>query len=508
MAKRVVIDGSSLTVEEVHRVARGGARVALSAESKRAIRECKKFYDSLVRRGEPVSGSTVPGDGAGGPRETEHELETRIIHAHVAGTGNPHPIEVVRAAMLCRVNTYANGHGAASPSLVAALIELLNRGITPLVYEKGPVGTTGTMAQVAEVLMGLGEAYYNGELLPGALAMKKARLDFLIPNHREGLSLINGPHIMTGELVLCCYDARNLLKNAIVASAMTIDALHVSRYAFDPRVHALRSYPGQCAVAENIRILIEGSMISRDTEDHVPDAHSLQCTPQILGPTFDALSYVTHLTQIEMNASAEDILFFADEKVYLSGGHVHGQPIAMAADFLSIAMAEVASLSERHINRLLNPALSGLPGFLVEGEGLITGLVSAQYTAASLVSENKALAHPGVVDSISISADREDHVSMGPVSIRKLRQIITNTTAVIAIELLCAAQAFDFRKPQKPGNGTRAAYRKIRKEISHLEYDRPLYPDIQKTTELVEEGAVVKAVERRVGPLVSGEYTY
>lgn len=508
MAKRVVIDGSNLTVAEVHRVARGETRVALSGDSKRAIRKCKKFYNSLIRRGEPVSGSTVLDDGGGAPRGNEHELEKRIIHAHVAGTGNPHPVEVVRAAILCRVNTFAKGYGAVGPDLVQVLIELLNRGITPLVYEKGPVGTTGTMAQVAEVLMGLGEAYYNGELLPGALAMKKARLDFLTPSHREGLNLINGPHIMTGELALCCYDAQNLLKNAIVASAMTVDALHVSRCVFEPRVNALRPYPGQGAVAENIRILIEDSTISRDAVANVPDAHSLRCTPQILGPTLDALAYVTNQTQIEMNASAEDILFFPDDKLYLTCGHVHGQPIAMAADFLSIAIAEMASLSERHINRLLNPALSGLPGFLVEGEGLITGLVSAQYTAASLVSENKALAHPGVVDSISISADREDHVSMGPVSIRKLRQIITNTTAVIAIELLCAAQALDFRKPQRPGKGTRTAYRKIRKVISHLEYDRPLYPDIQKMTELVEEGAVVKAVERRVGSLVTGDYSY
>jgi histidine ammonia-lyase len=236
----------------------------------------------------------------------------------------------------------------------------------------------------------------------------------------------------------------------------------------------------------------------------VPAAHSLQCTPQILGPALDALAYVAERARIEMNSAADEHLFLARERIHLRGGHVHAQPIALAADFLSTATAEVASLSERHVNRLLNPALSGLPGFLVEGEGLITGLASAQHTAASLVSENKVLAHPRVVDSISISADREDHVSMAPIAVRALREIVSNTAAVIAIEMLCAAQALDFRKPRKPGRGARAAYRAIRRAVSRLESDRPLYPDIRTVTKLVLDGSIVKSVERAVGALSMG----
>jgi histidine ammonia-lyase len=338
--------------------------------------------------------------------------------------------------------------------------------------------------------------------------MKKAGLNFYTPNRVEGLSLINGPHIMTGELALRCYDARNLMKNAVIASAMTIDVLHVSREVLDPLVHELRMYPGQRAVAENVRRITVDSTIKEFDWGAVPDSYSLQCTPQILGPALDALAYVTHQVNIEMNAASDDHLFLEKERVCLSAGHVHDQPIAMAADFLSIAMTEVTSLSERHVNRLLNPAFSGLPAFLVEGEGLITGLASAQHTAASLVSENRVLSHPGVVDSISISADRKDHVSMGPIAVRKLRQIIANVAAVIAIEMLCAAQAVDFRKPRKPGRGSRAAYRAIRKVVTRLEDDRPLYPDIQRITKLVLDGSIVKAVERATGPLSVGDYPY
>ena len=508
MAKRVVIDGNSLTIEKVHRVACDGAKVVLSSGAKRAVRQCRKWYDTLIRRGECASGAAVQrGDGGEctQPAGSERELETRVIHAHIAGTGSHCPEEVVRASILCRVNTFARGYGGAGPELVDTLVELLNRGITPLMHEKGPVGTTGSMAQVAEVLMGSGEAYYRDELLPSALALKKAGLDSITLNHMEGLNLINGTHVMTGGLALSCYDARNLLRNAMVASAMTIDVLRISRGVLAPLIHELRPHPGQGAVAENIKRMADQSTIGERETGGVPDAFSLQCSPQILGPSLDALTYVNRQAQIEMNAVTDEHLFFAGDKTCPSGGHAHGQPIAMAADFLAIAMAEVASLSERHINRLLNPALSGLPGFLVEGEGLITGLASAQQTAAALVSEHKILTHPGVVDSISISADREDHLSMGPLSVGKLRRIISNTATVIAIEMLCAAQAIDFRKPLRPGRGTRAAHRTIRSVVSHLDNDRPLYPDIQKVTQLVEDGSVIRAVERAVGPIGLGD---
>lgn len=504
MAKRVVIDGSSLTIDEIDRVARAGAKVALSGEAKRRVRKCKKWCDTFAGRGDHASAATQrhgKGETSGKRGESETDLEKWIIHAHVAGTGTPLPNEAVRAAILCRINSFAKGIGGVGPTLLETLIELLNRGITPLMHEKGLVGTTGAMAQVAEVLTGSGEAYYRGELLPSAFAMKKAGLDCITPNRLEGANLINGTHVMAGGLALCCVDARNLLTNAMIASAMTIDALRVSRDALGASVQALRPYRGQGAAAEAILRVTAGSTIGEHERGPVPDAYSLQCTHQILGPSLDALAYVTRQIEIEINAVSDDYLFFAEKKTRRFGGHAHGQPIAMAADFLAIAVAEAASLGERHVNRLLNPALSGLPAFLVDGEGPLTGLAAAQQTAASLVSGHKVLAHPGVVDSISISADREDHVSMGPVSVGKLRTIISQTTTVIAVEMLCAAQALDLLRPRRAGKGVRAAYRTIRSHIPRLDNDRPLYPDIRNIEDLIDGGAVVRAVERAVGPL-------
>ncbi|MBD3168517.1 MAG: histidine ammonia-lyase, partial [candidate division Zixibacteria bacterium] len=390
------------------------------------------------------------------------------------------------------------------PKIANIFIEMLNKGVTPVVFEKGSVGTSGDlspMAQLGTVALGEGEAFYRGERIPGGEALKRAGIEPVDLTYKEGLGLINGSQMTLSGTALLLIDARNLLKNAFIASAMTIDALKGVAKAYDPRYHSVRPFKGQNAVAHNLRLLMDGSEIMAEKSGKVQDGYSMRCTPQVIGPSVDTWFYVREQIETEMNSSADNPLFFPDDKEYIAGGNFHGQVIGMVTDFLCIAMSEIANLSERHSNRLLNPVLSGLPDFLVEGRGLNSGLMVAQYTAAALVSENKVLSHPSTVDSISVSADQEDHVAMTPVAVRKCTEILKNVGAVLAIEMYCAAQAMDFRKPLKPGRGTKPAYDLIRKHVDFLEDDRVLYPDINKIAELVRDGSIVKAVEKEVGEL-------
>ena len=355
--------------------------------------------------------------------------------------------------------------------------------------------------------------------MPGGKALEKAGIKPIQLSYKEGLGLINGSQMSVGGAALNLVDARNLLKNAFIAAAMTIDALKGVQSAYDARLHAARPFHGQNLVAKHLRALMADSQIispplqsnkGKDAAlqssggacgEKVQDGYSMRCTPQVLGPIVDAWRYALGQVETEMNSSADNPLFFTEDEAYLAGGNFHSENIALAVDFLTMAMSEVANLSERHTNRLMNPALSGLPDFLVEGKGLNSGLMVAQYTAAALVSENKVLSHPAVVDSISVSADQEDHVAMTPIAVRKCGEVLRNVGAVLAIEMMSAAQAFDFRQPLEPGRGTRAAYRKIREVVPHLEDDRVLYPDIAKITELVRSGVVVGAVEAAAGEL-------
>jgi histidine ammonia-lyase len=296
-------------------------------------------------------------------------------------------------------------------------------------------------------------------------------------------------------------DSRRLLKNAFIASSMAIDALKGVPTAYDARIHAVRPFKGQNVVAHNLRALMADSEIIAEKSGKVQDGYSMRCTPQVLGPSVDCWHYVREQIETELNSTADNPLFFPEDDTYLAGGNFHGQNIGMAIDFLCIAMAEVADLSERHTNRLLNPVLSGLPDFLVDGQGVNSGLMVAQYTAAALVSENKVLSHPSTVDSISVSADQEDHVAMSPVAVRKCGEILRNVGAVLAIEMYAAAQAFDFRKPLKPGRGTKIAYDIIRQKVSFLEKDRVLYPDINVIADMVRTGEILDAVEAELGEL-------
>ena len=503
----IIIDGENLTIEKVHTVARENASVRIGENAAERVNKCRGFIEELVESNTAVYGVTT---GIGEfarirvSPEMGEQLQKNIVYSHAAGVGDVVPIDQVRAGMVLRVNTLCRGNSGVRLSTIQTIVDMLNKGVTPIVFEKGSLGASGDlspMSQIAMVVMGEGEAMFKGKRIPGSEAMKMAGIEPVTLSYKEGLGIINGSQLLTGMSALILFDAIRFIKNAQIASAMSIDALRSVESAFDHRLHEARPFRGQGIVASNLRNLFKDSGIMADKSGKVQDGYSLRCTPQVLGPSLDALQYVRGQIEIEMNSSADNPLFFPDDRIYLAGGNFHGQPIGMAMDFLGIALAEVADLSERHTNRLLNPVLSGLPDFLVEGRGVNSGLMVAQYTAAALVSENKILAHPGVVDSISVSADQEDHVPMAPVSVRKCREILKNGEDVIAIEMYAAAQAMDFRKPLKPGRGTSVAYHVIREHVTFLEQDRPLYLDIHKISGLVRNCEVLDRVESEIGTI-------
>jgi histidine ammonia-lyase len=503
----VYIDGQTMNIEKVEEIARKGATAEYSADAKVKIDRCWNVVEEMVKSGKAIYGVTTGIGEFARIRVSPEEgalLQKNIIYSHAAGTGDPFPEPVVRGAMALRGNVLARGNSGVRFSTAEIFTKMLNRGVTPMVFEKGSVGTSGDLSplsQLAEVCIGEGKAYYKGELLDGCVAMKKAGIEPVQLTYKEGLGLINGSQMVTSGSALLLVDARRLLKNALIAYSMSIDALKGVPSAYDARLHASRPFLGQNAAAHNLRTLMADSEIIADKSGKVQDGYSMRCTPQVLGPSIDCWFYVRDQIETEMNSSADNPLFFPGDNAYLAGGNFHGQPLGMAIDFLCIAMSEVANLSERHTNRLLNPVLSGLPDFLVDGRGINSGLMVAQYTAAALVSENKVLSHPSTVDSISVSADQEDHVAMSPIAVRKCGEILRNVGAVLAIAMYAAAPAMDFRKPLKPGRGTKIAYDVIRKHVTFLEKDRVLYPDINKIAELVRNNTILDAVESELGEL-------
>jgi histidine ammonia-lyase len=426
--------------------------------------------------------------------------------SHAAGVGRPLDAETVRAVMTLRVKDFARGHSGIRLETAQQLLELLNRGVVPVIPEKGSVGASGDLAPLAHlalVLLGKGAAFYNGRKMSGAEALKASGLAPIRLESAEGLALVNGTQVMTAIGALSVHDARRLSRLTDIAASMTLEVLMGSRTEFNPKIHQVRPHPGQIAAAANMERITRASEIISSHSDcsRVQDAYTLRCSPQVHGATKDAIAYCRRVVETELNASTGNPLIFAESEEFLLGGNFHGQPVALAMDFLGIAVAELANISERRIERLVNPMLSGLPAFLVGDGGLNSGFMIAQYTAAALVSENKVLAHPASVDSIPTSANKEDHVSMGTIAARKGREIVANTENVIGIELLCAAQALDLFTNLKPGEGTLAAYQAIRRVIPHLDTDRFLAADIDAMRELMRSGAIIEAVEERVGEL-------
>ncbi|NIO49518.1 MAG: histidine ammonia-lyase [Candidatus Aminicenantes bacterium] len=504
----ITLDGHSLTVEKVVQVAREGEKIAIHPEAMKRIKKCRDLLEEKIKKKEIMYGVNT---GIGELSEvvlTQEQVEKYqkyLIYSHAAGYGKPLSIEVVRAAILSRINCHCHGHSGLRPVVVETLKEMLNKGVTPVVCEKGSVGACGDlspMAQMALVPMGEGEAFYKGERLPGKEAMDRAGIPVIVYEARDGLATINGSNIIVGLGVLEIYDAERWIKNSEIAAAMTLEVLNANMKAYDERLHKVRGYPGALEASANIRQITEGSELLAQKGKKVQDCYSLRSTPQVMGAVRDALKWARYMLETELNGAADNPTFFPEDDLVLTGANFQGTPMAFALELLGLAITTVCVLSERRTNRLMNPHLSvGLPAFLTKGAGMFSGLMLSQYTAGALVCENRILSHPAATGSISAAADQEDFVSMGMTTALKTQQIIDNAQAVLAVELMAGAQAVDFRKPIKPGKGVQAASRIIRKYVDHLEEDRPLYDDINKLKEIVESGEILEAVEKAVGSL-------
>ena len=507
--KTISLGMDGMTLADLMAIAREGARTKLTEGSEKRIRETRGLVERWVDDEKTIYGITT-GFGALSDvvisKKDTRLLQENILMSHSAGVGEPLDEEIVRAVMALRIKDLARGHSGIRLETVQHLVALLNWGVCPVMPEKGSVGASGDLAPLAHlalVLLGLGEAFYKGRRISGEQVLRKCGLKPIKLESGEGLALVNGTQVMTAIGGLAVYDAIKLSKMTDIAAAMSLEVLMGSRTEFDKRIHQIRPHPGQAAVAANMERIISRSEILTSHKDcsRIQDAYTLRCSPQVHGATKDAVNYCRTVIETEMNSSTNNPLIFAESRDFLLGGNFHGQPVALALDFLSMAVSELANISERRIERLVNPKLSGLPAFLVSDGGLNSGFMIAQYTAAALVSENKVLCHPASVDSIPTSANKEDHVSMGTISARQCREIIENTENVIAIELLCAAQALDLFTNLKPGEGTLEAYHVIRKAISHLEKDRILSQDIAAMNELIHNATILRAVEKKVGEL-------
>ncbi len=505
--KKIALDGENLKLDEAVLAARSACRAALTPAAKARVRASRAVVEKAVRDGRVVYGVTTGfgafSETAISPRQAK-TLQKNILMSHAAGVGEPLPDETVRLTLLLMINSKAKGYSGLSPATLQALIGLFNREVVPIVPEKGSVGASGDLAPLAHlslVLIGRGRARLGGRSMTGAAALRRAGLKPVTLAAGEGLALVNGTQVMTAIAAGCIEEGQRLSKLADIAAAMSLEVLLGSRTQLHKRIHRLRPHPGQTQAAANLRALTEKSEIISSHKDcgRVQDAYSLRCSPQVHGASRDTLGFARQVIETEINSATENPLVFPDGQI-LSGGNFHGQPVALAMDHLAVALAEFASISERRIERMVNPALSGLPSFLIEQGGLNSGFMIAQYTAAALVSENKGLAHPASVDSIPTSANKEDHVSMGTIAARKAREVLKNVKTVIAIELLAAAQGLDLFTNLKPGLGTRAAYETIRAHVPHMDRDRELGVDIETAAGLIDE--ILEAVERACGPLL------
>jgi len=504
---QVCIDGETLSIEDVVKIARQKAKVMIPDSVKKKVEKSRRTLEELVEENGVIYGVNT-GFGALSdvriePRETK-QMQVNLIRSHSTGIGKPLGTEVVRALMLLRANTLAKGYSGIRFETIETLVEMLNKGVHPVIPSKGSVGASGDLAPLSHmilVLMGEGIAEYQGIVLSGKEAMTRAKIKPVELEYKEGIALNNGTQLMTAIAALAIFDAETLLKTAEVAAALTLEALVGVSDAFDAKIHALRPHKGQAVAARNIKKTFAGSRLvqtgikAMQNTQRPHDPYSLRCTPQVLGAARDAIAYARSVVQVEVNSATDNPLVFPEERVCLSGGNFHGQPISLAMDLLGMALAMTGNISERRIFRMLDDKLNnGLPIFLISPEakkGVNSGLMTVQYTAAALASENKILSHPACVDSIPTSANVEDFVSMGVTAAEKALQILENTEYIIAIELLCASQAVEFRGKEKLGKGTRRAYEAIRQTVPLVREDRVLSGDIEKLRQLVKNGAIL-----------------
>ena len=505
----ISLSGEDLTINEVVEVARNKVKVELNTIAKKNIKKARKMVDDLVSEDKVVYGITTGfgkfSDKKISPTEVL-KLQENLIKSHATGTGQPLPQEVVRAMMLLRINNLARGHSGIKYKTVKLMIDMLNKDVVPWVPEQGSVGASGDLVPLAHmvlVMMGKGKAYYEGELLEGDKILEYAGLEPVQLDSKEGLALINGTQMMGALGTLAIYDSLNLVSHADLALSLSLEGLNGILDAYDEDIHKLRPHPGQKITAQNIRNLTEGSKLAvYDHKERVQDAYTLRCAPQVHGATRDAVEHVNKTITREINSVTDNPLLFPEKRKVLSGGNFHGQPLALTLDYLAMAVSELGNISERRTARMVDGSLNnGLEMFLTPRGGLNSGYMISQYTAASLVSENKLLSNPSSTDSIPTSANQEDHVSMGSISARKVRDIVKNVENILAIEFITAAQAVDMRCDdplENLGNGTKTIYQTIRERVLELKEDRVLYTEVQDVQKLIHHNNLLNKLDNLI----------
>lgn len=490
------LDGSTLSLEDAIRVVFEAEDVTVNAAAREEVERSHRSLMRVLSAGNVVYGlNTGFGRMSSKVISADHlkELQRNIILSHAAGVGDPLPEEAVRAILLFRINSLLRGNSGIRLEVIEYLIDLLNQNIHPRIPAQGSVGSSGDLCPLAHlslVLLGEGSAFHDGVEIDGKTALTRIGRTPLVLGPKEGLALLNGTQYMTGLGFLSHVFGERLFRNAIVAAALSLEAMRAFSAPFAERLHQSRPHPGQIEVARRMRSLLSGSQLIDSAREDVQDPYSLRCVPQVLGPAWEALSFLKEKLKIEMNAATDNPLIFPDGTI-LSGGNFHGQIIGLALEMVTMAFAEVGNIAERRIDRLLTSTDRGLPLFLVEEGGLNSGFMLAQYTAASLVSENKVLCHPALVDSIPTSGGKEDHNSMASISARKALQVLDNVVHVIAAEYLCAAQALDFVNVEKMARATRVVYERVRQYVPHLERDRVLSFDLEEISARVSSGELV-----------------
>ncbi|MFN2158750.1 MAG: histidine ammonia-lyase [Anaerolineales bacterium] len=509
----IMLDGSGLTLENFTRIARSGEQVELHPAALDRIKTCREMLEKKIKAHEIMYGVNT---GIGEFSEVVlsddqiKEFQKFLVYNHAAGIGEPAPVEYVRGAIAGRINVHAHGNSGCRPNITLTLIEMLNKGVTPIVCQKGSVGACGDLApmsQIALLMLGEGEALYNGERLLGSEAFRRAGIEIPGLEARDGLSVINGANLLTSMSALQLYDMNRWLKQAEIACSMTLEALLANLKPYDVRLHEKRGFNGAVRSAKAINKCIQGSdLIKGKIKTKVQDAYSMRSSPQVIGAAHDALAFARSQVEIELNGVGDNPLFLPEYNLTLTGANFQGTPVSLPMDMAGAAITMVSVLSERRLNRLTNPALSvGLPAFLTKGAGMFSGMMLSQYTADTLIVEQRILSMPASIGSIPAAADQEDFVSMGMNTAIKNEQILDNAYGILGIEFMAAAQAIDFRMksdiPLKPGLGVETAHRVIRDHVEHLDEDRPLYPDHNKMKELVKSGLILEEVEKAVGSL-------
>ena len=504
----IVITGEGLTIEKVIKAARYNEKVKLHPDSIERIKACRAMLEKKIEAHEIVYGvNTGIGEFSEVVLDDEQieDFQKYLVYNHAAGIGDPAPIEYVRGAMLGRINVHAHGNSGCRPEITQTLVEMLNKGVTPFVCQKGSVGACGDLApmsQIALLMMGEGKAYYKGKLLEGKEAMDEAGIPIPGLKARDGLSIINGSNLLTAMSAIFLYDANNWLKHAEIAAAMSLEALKANMKPYTAKLHEARGFSGAVRSAKAILKLIKGGDLKEEKiKCKIQDAYSMRSTPQVIGTAHDALKYARSQVEIELNGVGDNPVFFPEENTQISGANFQGTPVSLPMDMAGVAITMVSVMSERRLNRLNNPALSvGLPAFLTKGAGMFSGLMLSQYTADSLIVEQRILSAPASIQSIPAAADQEDFVSMGMNTAIKNFQILDNAYGILGIEFMAAAQALDFRD-YNFGKGVTKAKEVIRKHVEFLDVDRPLYLDHTKMKELVKSCEILKDVEKAVGSL-------